>query len=208
MSDYDLFLLRLPSHLLSFLCVYSEDKLDRKIADEEAPLPKAKLAQALEQHLFKTAPSFREYSNSTKTLDSRLRLVLTSLLRRRLRKAQKVLRIDVMRQHLGEEGYHTVEQLVHEVKQLRLERLSRDCAKCNRDGSCPLRPGHNAFFSGAVPQPVRELFFNTSLMQSFEYAPAEKISELDWFSMIEQTRTNIQRYNEWGSESTRHFAAE
>lgn len=156
--------------------------------------------------MFKTAPSFREYSD-TKTLDSRLRLVLASLLRRRLKKAQKVSRTDVLRQHLGEEGYRTLEQLVHEVKQLRLERLSRDCAKCKRDGTCSIRPGQNAFFSGEVPQPVRELFFNTSLVQSFDYAPAEKISELDWSRMIEETRTNIQRYNEWESESTRHYAA-
>lgn len=129
--------------------------------------------------------------------------MLASLLRRRMQKAQKISRKDVLRQHLGEGGYRTVEQLVHEVKTLRLERLSRDCAKCQRDGVCPIRPGrNNPSFAGVVPVPVRALFFNTSLVQSFVSASIEKIPDLQWEAMIEEARINIQQYQDWESESS------
>ncbi|KAI2495499.1 hypothetical protein MHU86_18995 [Fragilaria crotonensis] len=76
------------------------------------------LAQSLEQLLFKTAPSFREYAN-TKTLKDRIRLLTVSLLRRRLKKRQVPSREEALKGALGAERFRQAGELTHEVKQLR-----------------------------------------------------------------------------------------
>jgi hypothetical protein len=89
--------------------------------------PISKLAHALEQHLYKTAPSFRDYAD-LKTLKSRIRLITVTLLRRRLRKRQKPTRDESLHQVLGKERFVQVKDLVSEVKRLRLERLASECS--------------------------------------------------------------------------------
>lgn len=175
-----------------------EKKLAQTIKQEDSPLPK--LAEALEQHLYKTAPSFREHADS-KTLGSRIRLVTVALLQRRAKKNQKLTRGDVLKQVLGKERCLEAAELVQEVKMMRLQRLSRDCPNCN-DGSFSISDGNNPIFEAqeSVPVPVRSLFFNTALVQAFETTPPERIPQLEWETMMDEARLNVQNYKMWDQE--------
>ena len=164
------------------------------------------LAQSLEQLLFKTAPSFREYAD-TKTLKSRIRLLTVSLLRRRMRKRQLQTRAEALRATLGVERLAEASTLVHTVKQLRLARTSRGCRQCESedDALCTSREENISPFAAQeqLPSPVRSLFFETALVDAFDSAPAERMPHLDWETMIDQARCNIHRYSSWCEESGR-----
>ena len=166
--------------------------------------PINQLAQTLEQLLFKTAPSFREYAD-TKTLKSRIRLLTVSLLRRRMKKRHVQTRGEALRAALGVERLVEVTELVHTVKQLRLVRTSWGCRRCENDALCILPKENASSFTPQeqVPPPVRSLFFETALVQAFDNAPVERVLQLDWETMIDQARYNIRRYNSWCEESER-----
>lgn len=178
-----------------------EKKLQNTMTDEDFPL--STLADALEKHLHKIAPTFREYTDS-KTLNSRLRLVTVALLRRRRKEQQRTSRLDVLIQVIGEEQYREAAQLVSQVKLLRLQRLARDFPRCAKDGTCEISGGSfNTPFEAQdkVPEPVRLLFFRTQLVQSFENAPSERIPVIRWNDLLEEARSNMERYREWDQEN-------
>jgi len=186
--------------VFSWNCVYSEIRLSQKIKQEDYPL--SQLAQAFEERLYKTTPSFREHTDS-KTLSSRIRLVTVALLRRRAKKNHKLTRGHVLKQVLGEERCLEAAELVQEVKLLRLQRLARDCPKC-KDEACSISNGKNPPFEPqeSIPVPIRSLFFNTALVQAFETTPTERIPQLDWDTMMEEARLNVQTYEEWDQEAS------
>lgn len=174
------------------------------IESDDSPVPT--LAKALEQHLYKTAPSFREYADS-KTLNSRLRLVTVALMARRRKQQQKLSRTDMLQQVLGEERFQEAAQLSKQVRMLRLQRLVRDCPKCKQDGTCPIDGGslsNNVPFTaqGTVPEPVQALFFKTELVQAFDTTPAELIRMINWEDLLDEARSNMERYQEWDLENS------
>ena len=166
--------------------------------------PINQLAQTLEQLLFKTAPSFREYAD-TKTLKSRIRLLTVSLLRRRMKKRQGQNRGEVLEATLGVKRLAEVTTLVQDVKQLRLERTSQGCLQCEGNALCTLPTERTAPFAAQkqIPSSVRSLFFETSLVHAFDSAPLERLPQLDWETMIDEARNTIRRYNDWCEESRR-----
>jgi hypothetical protein len=162
------------------------------------------IAQSLEQLLFKTAPTFRDYAN-TKTLKSRIRLLTVSLLRRRLKKRQIPSREEALKSSLGAELFLEVWQLSREVKLLRLNRISLNCQSCRGNEMCTLPSERPLPFKAQeqLPVPVRSLFFETDLVQAFDSAPVDRIPQLDWKTMIEQARNSIRLYNDWCEQSNR-----
>jgi hypothetical protein len=185
----------------SFGPLHSEKMLSQKMKEETSPLPK--LAEALEQHLYKTAPSFREYADC-QTLNSRIRFVTVALLRRRAKKNQNLTRGDVLKQILGKERCLEATKLVQDVKMMRLGRLAICCPKY-KAGLRSISGGKNDSFEAqeAIPVPVRSLFFNTALVQAFETTPVERIPLINWDTMMEEARFNVQNYNEWDQEHIR-----
>jgi hypothetical protein len=166
--------------------------------------PISKLAHVLEQHLYKTAPSFRDYAD-LKTLKSRIRLITVTLLRRRLRKRQKPTRDESLHQVLGKERFFQVKDLVSEVKRLRLERLASECSgfgcrQKRRDDTCVRTPSSKS--QETISWPMRCLFFKTTLVEAFESAPVNRIGELNWDAMMEEARFNVQSYIRWEKETS------
>lgn len=165
--------------------------------------PVGKLAKVLEQHLYKTAPSFREYADLD-SLKSRIRLVTVSLLRRRLKKRQQPTRDESLQQVLGVDRFNQVKNLVCEVKMLRLERLASECSSsfCCRQK----RRDYTTLSSKSqetISWPLRCLFFKTTLVEAFESAPVNRIAELNWDAMMEEARLNIQSYNGMDQDTNR-----
>jgi hypothetical protein len=166
--------------------------------------PVDKLAQVLEQHLYKTAPSFRDYAD-IKSLKSRIRLVTVALLRRRLKKRQQPTREESLQQELGEERFGQVKKLVLEVKRLRLELMASECSSSvccrqkQRDETCGRTL--SAKSQELISWPTRCLFFKTTLVESFETAPVHRIPELNWDAMIAEAHLNILNYNGWDQET-------
>lgn len=164
---------------------------------------------ALEKHLYRSARTIEAYADKS-TLNSRLRLVTITLLRRRRNKTEKEVRSHVLKQTLGA-SYPEAVALVQRIKQLRSQRLQQDCAQCTERG-CSLL-SNSARINTIAPQqrlppPVRALFFDVALVNAFEGAQAQRIPNLPWAIMIEQAEGVIHQYTEWNSQENSTLAEE
>ena len=109
----------------------------------------------------------------------------------------------MLKKVLGEERCLEAAELVQEVKLLRLKRLARNCPGYKGKPGC-ISDGKNPPLEKqeSVPAPMRSLFFNTALVQAFETTPTERIPQLDWDTMMEEARLNVQTYEEWDQEAS------
>lgn len=170
-----------------------------------ASLPSAKLAIAVERHLYSTSRSIQAYADK-KTLNSRLRLVLVTLSRRRMSRAQRSQRHAVLRKKMGEKLYKEVIDTIAQIQTLRLTRIARDCPSC-QGGSCTLRSTGNVQVrvieaQTRPPSPVRRLFFETRLCPAFETAettPVDQPRDLDWTTLVQQAKKSLHDYKQWES---------
>ena len=185
-----------------FLRKIRETMLSHK--GEHDGMPVNQLAEALERHLFKTAPSVRHYAD-VKTLRLRVQLLTVALLRRRLKQRQTPTRSETIKQCLGFEKFEEISELVKTIKHMRLIHIADGCQTCNGNQSCSLslnssnKKGSEQRLTGQerIPVPVRLLFFEMAIVEAFENTPVERIPELPWDEMIQQAHTNIQIYQEW-----------
>ena len=162
-----------------------------------------RVAHNLEQQLFRSSPSFRHYVDAS-TLKSRLLLASMTIIRKRMKKSQSQSRNEVLLQVLGQERLHVVQQIVQTIKDMKIQALM----KGSLNGNIHAKSTQNESSSypmiksqGSIPQPARALFFNTTIVTSFESASVSLIPTLDWDSMIRDAQDNINAFKEWELES-------
>lgn len=77
--------------------------------------------------------------------------------------------------------------------------------KCSTGSRCPTSGAGGAcsisFEKDTVlPQPVRNLFFGTALLDAFEKSPVERIQQMDWNALVAQAEENLGAYSEWAGK--------
>lgn len=144
--------------------------------------------------MFHNAPTFEIYADVA-TLDSRIRLAAIALVsRQRLKKAQeKKDRRQALQKALGETKYQQVCDTVKAVQDLRL----RGAASCRCTTTCCQAKKMSIPGQRVMPSAVRNLFFETELIDAAETTPLDKIPTLDWDTMISQARANMKAFEEW-----------
>lgn len=147
----------------------------------------AAAAKCLEQLLFQSSSSLDMYQDMS-TLESRIQLVLAVKLQRRMQKSSKKNRSQVLRKTLGKEQYLKTLQLVQEIKLCKNRKVAT--MKCT-GGSCS-RPFRNSF-----PAPIKNLFFDTPLINAFERSPVDRIPSLNWAGLSSNAEENLRAYNEY-----------
>jgi hypothetical protein len=150
-----------------------------------------KMAKGLEQLLFQSAFSDASHCDLS-TLDERIRLLLTVTIQRRLKNksSNKRNRSQVLRKTLGKEKYAYIQNLVGEI---RLQKNKKVAAMkcCSEDGICSIP------FQKTLPQPVRDLFFGTALLDAFERSPLENENKVDWDGLVANAEENLHSYHKW-----------
>lgn len=173
------------------------------------------VACVVERHLLKQAESFDEYADK-ETLETRLRYLLSQLLRRRLQQQAKAggsqrarpsssnqpnCNVSNMRLKcaLGSQFTEAM-KVLREIQTLKLRQASMGCAsdECRRQvcGRLPL-PAN-------MPSPVRSLFFETDLVPAIAQAAnldKGRAATVNWSALIHQAKRNIDCYKEWCESS-------
>jgi hypothetical protein len=158
----------------------------------------------LEEILFASAPSFFDYMDAS-TFKSRLLSATVTMMRRRTIKTQRHTRQRILLKVLGKEKFVIVRQLVQNIKDVKIQATLTKClvenalARKEKEGCAPLQKSNNA-----IVAPVQQLFFNTSLINSFDLASVKAIPRLDWDFMIEQAERNLKAFKEWELEHCKH----
>lgn len=179
--------------------ILSQNRLD---CDDQSALSVRDVAQALEANLFRSAPSFRHYVDAS-TFKSRLLLASRTFMRRRMLQTRRHTRHKQLVEALGNDKFIVVRKLIQKIKDMKLQAMLKgslvSCPQTENknQGQFPLLTSH-----GAMAEPVRVLFFNTSLINCFESASVETIPNLDWDSMIEQAESNLNAFKQWELECT------
>jgi hypothetical protein len=161
-----------------------------------------KIAVTLEKRLYKSAVSFESYCDK-KTLESRLKVVLYEWKsqrrdkKKRLSSLTKRRRSQFLKQKLGLEEYVLAEWLVVEIKQKRTSLASESCAQCQiRNPDMPI----TSSFGEQLPLPVRNLFFNTPLVEAFETYSLQRLQYYGHHyleELIVQAENTMREYDDW-----------
>ena len=146
-----------------------------------------KIAKCLERFLFQSSSSFAAYSDLS-TLENRIRLELTVKLQRRLTMSTKRNRAQILMKCLGREKYVRVQDLVGEIKSEKNKKVAT--MKCS-GGVCSIP------FRGSLPRVVRDLFFETALLDAFERSSLEKVATFDWDVLMINAEDNLRAYKAW-----------
>jgi hypothetical protein len=228
-----------------FVSYFSEEKLRlrKKVLAPtvlRGSLPVHGVARALDRCLYQAAPDFEFYADKS-TLDDRLKQLVARWMQRRRKESTKPYKVykenskkskrlfcssictigsalnGLRLNALSEDLRNEVMQLVQEIQTLKLERARIGCPSCATSASenvalLPQQP---------LPPPVRNLFFNTSLVSVVERATiqheaktasrkslgnnegTQSQSSALWDSLIQQARQHVQEYIEWRD----HFSA-
>jgi hypothetical protein len=125
-------------------------------------------------------------------------------MRRRMLKTQRHTRHKQLVEVLGNDRFIVVSKLIQKIKDVKLQAMLKGslvscCPRTENknQGQFTLLNSH-----GAMTEPVRMLFFSTSLINSFESASVETIPTLDWDSMIEQAESHLNAFRQWELECT------
>mmetsp|Transcript_29857 Transcript_29857/g.45788 ORF Transcript_29857/g.45788 Transcript_29857/m.45788 type:complete len:293 (+) Transcript_29857:120-998(+) len=180
-----------------------ENRLNRQkendTGGEDVKLQNQKLAESLEKHLYRTAPTWDFYADMS-TFESRVRLITCRVMKRRERKKQiEPPRLEVLKNTLGSEKYQKVTKLVNEVRAIRFKRCTEACSSC-QGSACALPkatqekpiPGNQE-----IPLPIRRIFFDEKLVDAYEKANVGTVATLDWDRMIQAAQTTIEEYGAW-----------
>jgi hypothetical protein len=175
----------------------NRNQIRRKIRNKLLELLQTKFPQAhqdtrhlaakiLEEMLYRSASSFDEYQDLS-TLESRIRIVVMVKLQRRMQtKNSKAFRTKVLQRCL-QSNYLKASELVRAIQLAKNEKVAT--MKCT-GGACS-RP-----FQENFPFVVRNLFFDTALIDAFEKTPVQRISSLDWDDLIDTAEKNFKAYHE------------
>jgi hypothetical protein len=147
-----------------------------------------KSAKALEHLLFKQKRSIHEYLDLS-TLDSRLRVIMSVKVQRRMCTSAQNNRSLALHKLLGLKRYKYVRDLVKDINMAKMKMTAS--LKCNGD-TCGMG------FRKYLPHQVRLLFFETRLVQAFQKHPVERLLQgVDWSAMIEEAEGNLLLFEEW-----------
>ena len=158
------------------------------------------MATTLEQLLFQMSPTLVEYSD-VRTLQMRLKIALPrarQLLRSSTRKESNK-RHNALEASLGTERYNQINELVDSIRHERLQVVGASCAQCQylrRLEGKPQLVGSQSFGT-EFPDPVRQLFFGTALVQQWDRKPLNT----SWETMVEQAQTNLDAFRRWKAEN-------
>lgn len=163
------------------------DQSEGKQRSENIP----NMAKGLEQLLFQSAFSDTSHCDLS-TLDERIRLLLTVTIQRRLKNksSNKRNRSQVLRKTLGKEKYFYIQNLVGDIR-LQKNKKVATMKCCSEDGVCSIP------FRKTLPRPVRDLFFDTALMDAFERSPLENVNKVNWDGLVKDAEENLQAYRNW-----------
>jgi hypothetical protein len=150
-----------------------------------------KTARALEQLLFKQSKNLRAYTDRS-TMDLRLRSLMTVLVRRRMFDSAQRQRTQILVRLLGKEKYQHIQDLIREVRLTQMKQWAK--LKCNSVVCAGTTFGEN------LPEVVRRLYFETTLLQCFEEYSVDRLRGLDWEMLIEQAQVNLRDFHTWEGE--------
>lgn len=183
-------------------------KDDKDMCTSSSSMDTLELAKALENHLYKRSPTFKAYADKS-TLNTRLRVVTSAVLKRRLsKKSKSQTRTKMMgsrpiaiKKMVGDATkYAKICHLANQVRSLRLQHCAKACGSC-QVGVCSINRNQEHLIQAGtkVPTAVRELFFDTPLLVALEKTPLNLIPELDWDEVMKSTTLIMNAYQEWSS---------
>lgn len=106
-----------------------------------------------------------------------------------------------LQQRLGLEQYNRINELVATITCEKTELVGSSCSKCQLQkpkGAAQLMM--DGPFGTHLPGPVRNLFFNTPLVDVFEKYSLQRLGSVNWEGLLAQAEANIHAYNAWKSE--------
>lgn len=185
------------------MCLRAQDnKCDMKPSQSQDTI--RKLASALEKRLYKSAISFESYCD-LQTLESRMRVVLYHLRNqknKRKKRTKSVIshqRKQLLQQLLGFEDYTRAEWVVHEIYQRKTSLAGQNCGQCQIGSkSCPPLRQKAQPFGEHLPNPVKDLFFRTPLLDIFSKYAVERIQSLSYHHLqrlMEQAERHLEEYD-------------
>jgi hypothetical protein len=102
----------------------------------------------------------------------------------------------VLQQQLGLERYNYISNLVTNVKVEKNELAGMACPKCEVK-----RGPKKGAFGEQLPGPVRDLFFNTPILDVFENYSLQRVAHINWDTLLTQAEKHLQAYNTWKAEN-------
>ena len=162
----------------------------------------AKMATHLEIRLWRSSPTLGDYCN-TRTLQQRLQTALKSM-KSRLQNKQKRISKSKVRSIALEESFHgdtmlftKVKSLVDVIKKEKNELVGSSCSECQPVVS---GPGFQVFRSkdtNTLPEALQKLFFQTPLVDAFDKYSPQRLTGIDWQTLLETAQKNLSIYYEW-----------
>jgi hypothetical protein len=140
--------------------------------------------------LFSTTTSSNAPLGGDKDFDQKIRSFSNAFISRRVQKKsskprQIATRHRLVSQAIGLKGVQKVVSLVKEIKQILAEYKACDAYSPSEKES--------------LPQPVRDLLFNTVLVDAWGSSPIDALKTLPWEEMMEKAQQNAEAYRAWQS---------
>jgi hypothetical protein len=102
---------------------------------------------------------------------------------------------DVLVTILGDAKYREIKNLLYEIRLVKMKKVAAFCGSLR---CAPLRFHTSAkTFDQQLPKVVRQLYFETPLVDCFEKYPLEKLAHLPWQKLINQAQSNLLAYQLW-----------
>jgi hypothetical protein len=96
-------------------------------------------------------------------------------------------REQTLQQCLGVDGYRRANIVLKAIDQIGVE-LTGECARCDN---------RMKLAKGSIPEPVRQLFCQTSLRTLMYFTPVSYLHTIAWEESLSKAERSLQMYNEW-----------
>lgn len=157
----------------------------------------------MKDHEKKVLLSVLEKAKSGVDLDGRLYSMVSLFVSRRLKRNDDEADMAcVLTQLLGDEQAKRAIKTYRTVRNLRLGRAAVGCSStfCQR---MPRMPGLVELPKRErMPLPVKNLFFNTRLMNVVDRVPRDQWPSQAWNDLIDEAETHVNDYLDWTEKNT------
>jgi hypothetical protein len=121
-----------------------------------------------------------------------------------LRRALKIRSRSIEERYCTESIMEIFDRIMFAIAKIRKCRLS--LPPLSNDVTCKEETDYSNITDNIriLPLEARNMFFNTSLISAFDYAPIESFSRLDWITMLEEAEKTIGDYEKWLSAHHDH----